>query len=110
MVGRIPDVALETFLVTPNQPESGELSLRLGDAPWRDLAPGTSTSIRCLPETMLVEAIHHGGDAVSWFADRVWIRERFGLHRVYRDGLSITDLGVVLAVRHDPRGLRQHLV
>jgi hypothetical protein len=110
VVGRVPDVALETFLVTPNQPETGDLSLRLGDAPWRDLAPGTSVSIRCLPETILVEAIHHFGDAVTWFTERLQIRQRVGLHRIYRDGLSITDLDEILTVHHDPKGLRRHLV
>lgn len=110
VVGRIADVALETFMVTPNQPETGDLSLRTGDERWRHLEPGTSISVRCLPETMLVEAIDHRGDVVTWFASRAQVRRNVGLHRVYRDGLSITDLDEGPTVHHDPKGLRRHIV
>lgn len=107
-VGRVPDVAFETFLVVPNQPETGDLSVSIGDQHPRDLVHGTSVKLRCLPEAMLVEAIDPHGDATSWLTSTAEIQQHSGLHTIYRDGLCITDLDQALAIHHDPTGLHRH--
>lgn len=101
-VARVPEVAFESFLVAPNQPETGDLSLRIGGQHPRDLVKGSSVSLRCLPEAMLVEAIDSHGEATSWLVSTAEIQQQSGLHTIYRDGLCITDLDQALAIRHDP--------
>lgn len=105
--GRVPDVALDTFLITPNQPETGELTVRVGEMGGRDLQPGTSISLRCLPETILVEAITPRGETVTWLTGQLQVRQQSGIHRIYRDGLLVTDLAETLIVQHDSNGLRR---
>ncbi|MBU2697665.1 hypothetical protein [Pimelobacter sp. 30-1] len=109
-VGRVPGLAFETLLIAPNQPETGELTVRVGE-PWgRSLPPGTSVQIRCLPEALLVEAIGIHGTATTWLAGTIEVIQRAGLHRVFRDGRSVADLGAGLRVDHLPSSLRLHIV
>jgi len=103
--GRVLDVAFDTFLITPNQPETGELTVRIGDMGARDLPPGTSISLQCLPEAILAKAIDPRGEAVTWLARQVEVRQHCGIHRIFRDGLCVTDLDQTMIVQHDPQGL-----
>ncbi len=105
--GRVPDVAFDTFLIAPNQPEAGKLDVRVGEVGRRALDPGTSVSLRCLPEAILVEAIDPRGQAVTWLGDRVEVRQHSGIHRIYRDGLCVTDLSDAVVVEHDPEAVRR---
>jgi hypothetical protein len=109
-VGRVPGLAFETLLITPNQPETGELTVRLGE-PWgRGLPPGTSIKIRCLPEALLVEAISIHGTATTWLTGSIEVVQRAGLHRVFRDGLSVADLNAGVRIDHEPGALLLHAV
>lgn len=109
-VGRVPSLAFEALLITPNQPETGELTVRLGD-PWgRGLPPGTSVKIRCLPEALLVEAIGIHGTETTWLSRSVEVVQRAGLHRVFRDGLSVADLDNGVRIDHRPGALLLHAV
>jgi len=109
-VGHVPGLAFETLLISPNQPETGELTVRLGE-PWgRGLPSGTSVRIRCLPEVLLIEAIGIHSDATTWLAGSLEITQRAGLHRVFRDGLSVADLDDGLRIEHLPGALALHAV
>lgn len=105
--GRVPHVAFDTFLIAPNQPEVGELDVQVGDVGRRALDPGTSVSLRCLPEAILVEAIDPRGQTVTWLTGRVEVRQHSGIHRIYRDGLCVTDLNDSVVVEHDPEAVRR---
>ena len=106
--GRVPGVAFDSFQITPNQPETGELSVRVGEVGTRPLRPGTSIRFRCLPDAILVEASDSRGETVTWLRQHVEVRQYSGIHRVDRDGISVTDLKDTMIVRHDPRAVRRH--
>lgn len=107
-VGRVPHIAFDTFLVVPNQPETGQLAARITDTTWRSLRPGAAISVRTLPEVMLVEAVDVHGSAETWLTQRMDVRQIAGLHRIHRDALCVTDLTDRLTVHHEPRALRWH--
>jgi hypothetical protein len=109
-VGRVPGLAFETLLIAPNQPETGELTVRVGESWGRSLPSGTSVQIRCLPEALLVEAIGIHGTATTWLAGSIEVIQRAGLHRVFRDGLSVADLDAGVRIDHEPGALRLHAV
>lgn len=106
-IGRVPEIALDTFVIVPNQPEVGELDVQVGHAGRRALDSGTSVTLRCLPETILVQAADPRGETVTWFAGRVEIRQHAGIHRIYRDGLCVTDLNEAMLIEHDPAAVRR---
>jgi len=68
---------------------------------------GTSVSLRCLPEAILVEANDPRGGAVTWLTHRIEVRQHSGIHRIYRDGLCVTDLNDAVVVKHDPHAVRR---
>lgn len=107
-VGRVPDVAFETFLVVPNQPETGELTLRVAEAGVRYLPSGTSIDMRCMSGGILIEAIDPTGVATTWLGRTAEVREYAGIHRVFRDGLSIADLAPGIRVEYDDAALQLH--
>lgn len=108
-VGRIPHIAFDTFLLVPNQPETGQLTARITDATWRSLRPGTAISARALPEVILVEAIDVHGSAETWFTERLEVRQVAGLHQIHRDQLCVADLADRLTITHQPSALWAHL-
>lgn len=108
--GSVPELAFDTFLIAPNQPETGELAIRAARPVPRELPPGSSVSIRCLPEALIVEAIDSHGPATTWLASSVEITQQAGLHCVFRDGLPVADLDPAVRIDHDPGSLRLHIV
>lgn len=108
-VGRVPDVAFEAFLVVPNQPETGELTLRVAGAGVRYLPSGTSIDMRCMSGGILIEAIDPRGVATTWLGRTVEVRQHAGIHRVFRDGLPIADLAPGMRVDYDEAALQLHL-
>jgi hypothetical protein len=108
--GRVTNAAFDAFDVEPNQPETGELILSLPSGPRHFLSPGSRVRLRPLPETCVVEVSDHTGTVSVWFGDRVAIRQRAGLHRIFRDGCSVADLPVAITVQHHPEALfRRHV-
>lgn len=107
-VGRVPDIAFNTFVVMPNQPEAGELTVHTDDAGDQHLASGTTVSLRLLSDAIQVEAIDVRGDATAWSTHSVRVTQRSGIHRVVRDGLLVADLADRWLVRRDDAGLRVH--
>lgn len=109
-IGRVREIAFDSYLIVPNQPETGSLSIRLAeldaDPEDRALPVGTSVSVRCLTDSLMVETIDRHGEPTAWHSSSVEIQQRTGVHRVFRDGLSVADLGWGMRIEHDRSALR----
>ena len=96
--------------IIPNQPEQGELTLYVGSGSGQLLATGSSVKIRPLPDASIVEVADPKGESSTWLCETVEIRQRAGIHRIFRDGLSVADLPKSLKIHHRSLGLRRRLV
>jgi hypothetical protein len=110
VTGHIPDVAFEEVRVVPNQPETGELRMTVGDAMPLLLEAGTELVVRPLPGLARVVARPVRGEARTWMADEVRVEQVSGIHTVHRDGLCFTDLDGVLSIAGQQTGLRRYTV
>jgi hypothetical protein len=108
--GRVPHAALESYEIVPNQPEQGELSLYLGSGTGQLLSTGARVKIRPLPDASIIEVTDPQGGSSTWLSETVELRQRAGIHRVFRDGLSVADLPQSLMIQHRGIGLRRRLV
>jgi hypothetical protein len=108
--GRVPHAALESYEIVPNQPEQGDLTLYLGSGTGQLLATGSTVKVRPLPDASIVEATDPQGASSTWLCETVEIRQRAGIYRIFRDGLSVADLPKSLKIHHRSLGLRRRLV
>lgn len=105
VAGQIPDISFDEVRVSPNQPETGELQVEIGDQLPTAFAPGTELVVRPLDGLAQVEAVHLRGQPGTWIASGLRIHQIAGLYTVRRDGLQVADLDGILSVTAPPAGL-----
>lgn len=107
--GHISDIALRDVRVQPNQPETGEVRLRLMDGLPLTLQPGAEVTMVPRSDAVQVEVIETQGEPRTWFARRVVLEQIAGQHVVHRDGLRVADL-TALTVERLPHMVVRHAV
>lgn len=78
--GQIPDVAFDEVRVAPNQPETGELRMTVGDNLPMVLEAGTELVVQPLPGLARVVARPVRGEARTWMTDEVRVEQVSGIH------------------------------
>ena len=108
--GQIPAVAFDEVRVVPNQPETGELRMTVGENVPMVLETGTELVVHPLPGLARVVARPLRGEERTWMTDEVRVDQVSGIHTVHRDGLCFADLDGVLSIAGQQTGLRRYTV
>jgi hypothetical protein len=110
ITGQIADIAFEDVRVVPNQPETGEVRITVGEELPRVLDAGTELIVSPLPGLARVEARAAQGEPRTWMTPEIRVEQVSGIHTVHRDGLRFADLDGVLSVASQESPLRRYTV
>jgi hypothetical protein len=110
VIGHVPDVAFAEVRVMPNQPETGQLRITVGEELPRVLDRGTELVVSPLPGLARIQARTAQGDSRTWMTPEVRVEQVSGIHTVHRDGLCFADLEGVLSIASLEPALRRYTV
>lgn len=79
--GQVPDVGFDEVRVVPNQPETGQLRLTVGDSLPVTLETGTELVVRPLPGLAHVVSRPMGGEPRTWMTEEVRVAGLWPAHR-----------------------------
>jgi hypothetical protein len=102
---RVSSIALDSVALRPNQPETGELRLRVGEGMPVDVEPGSEITVAPLEHLAHVSVSSPQGRERTWFCERLRVEQSSGLHIVSRDGLVVGDVDKRLEISCRPTGL-----
>jgi hypothetical protein len=103
--GRVVGIAFETVHVEPNQPETGQLVLRLADDLPQAFPTGTTVRVRLLDAMLQISAYTAAEGERLWISDVATVEQVSGLHTVRRDGLMVADVDTSVRFEARPQGL-----